>query len=532
MPLANLLTPSEPFGPVDQTEVMDTDDALHLIAYTELISATHRRRVPLVYGRRGSGKSVIICAYHDLEYVRTGRRRLRNNKQRDEESDYVVGIVTWEHFDEMTRAVFRDAFPFVGRSDANNGTELHVPAERLESIWRQKIWDQIFNHFYGLYRMQRIPARELRSVIQYVDTHAPPSAGETAADAAHRIFTAAKTEINAHLAAGQRRCFVLFDSMEEYPINNPAFKGTLSGFLRAIKRFHLDSPQISTIFCLPEELMPHFTSASSNILKDFDKALAIRWTPAELLRIAAHRYRLFLEAHRHQPTYATAYEQFKDLDFRNSRTDLNFFYSKIMPQRMVNGLAAEESALAYLIRHTQLLPRHILMYLNEIARLSYELTGGWRFEGDAIKMGIERREEFVAAEILRPYEFLYPDLRQALVEIMADLPPIFSFGQLDRLLSRIRRSFELERQQLRELLFNMGIIGLVVSDSRPAKGRSVSDIYTYAEFHFNSSRDVGFSSKAEYCVHPVFSRYFGCFRNRRGDQRVVYPANVDDKIEP
>lgn len=524
MPLKEVLTTDEPFGPIDQTEVRDLSDAISLLEYTDVISSAHKARHPLIYGRKGSGKSALLAAYHNFDYVKSRNRHPLSEKQRNAENDFLIAMVAWEQFDDMVRSVFREMSPH-GANISNGGIDrLHVPTEKLEQIWTQHIWDRIFRHCYSLHRMGKIDTYEVTNVINYCNARSPLSPNDDPLTAAARIFSAAKDEVNRLLEKRAAKCIVLFDNMEEYPVNNPAFKATLSGFLRAIKRFHLESRFVRIIFCLPEEIMPHVTSASTNLLKDFDRAFAMRWKPRDLVLMAAHRYRLFLDVNREDsPSLNLAFLEFEELDFRNG-DDLSAFFKRLVPDYMTNDFGMRESTLAYIIRHTQLLPRHMLAYLNEIARQSRDLTGGWRLEADAVLRGVTAKEEFVANEILKPFEYLYPGLTASLKENIPNLTPVFEYGQLDKLTSRLRRNIELERYEYWSLLYRIGIIGRVSDEA--GSGKAAGSMYTYADFHFNTAGEVGFPTEGLYCLHPVFSRFFNCNKNRGGDKRLIYPNKV------
>jgi hypothetical protein len=130
--------------------------------------------------------------------------------------------------------------------------------------------------------------------------------------------------------------------------------------------------------------LPHFRAKSSNILKDFEAAYAMRWTPRELLRIAAHRYSLFLKLNERE--YYGAH--IAALDFSKG-SHIQQFYSSLLPDSVTNELGVAESTSAYIVRHTHLLPRHLLMALNQMAYLSHKETGSWRtFSTNAIVEGI------------------------------------------------------------------------------------------------------------------------------------------------
>ncbi|MEJ0043617.1 MAG: hypothetical protein WDM81_15980 [Rhizomicrobium sp.] len=95
-------------------------------------------------------------------------------------------------------------------------------------------------------------------------------------------------------------------------------------------------------------------------MKDYNASYRIRWKPIDLLAVTAHRYRLFAQIH--DPVlFAMTGE--KDIATRDGIHD---FFKIVMPREFRNSLGDPEDPLAYIMRHTQLLPRHTIAIFNSI----------------------------------------------------------------------------------------------------------------------------------------------------------------------
>ena len=217
-------------------------------------------------------------------------------------------------------------------------------------------------------------------------------------------------------------------------------------------------------------------------------------------------------------------KQITDLDF-SQRAELKKCYSLIMPDKVVNLLCREEAALAYIVRHTQLLPREFLMFFDAAVRRSHEKTGSWRYiDPLEIVRAVEAEEPELAKQILTPYRTLFPELLSALRRVLPELPPICTLSDLDRLRPRFGRRVELETDDPWETLFQIGVIGYI--DERPSFS---NEKYEYGRFHFNSVRPITFANGRKYCVHPIFSGSYNLIRNDP-QMKFVYPADIEETL--
>jgi hypothetical protein len=181
-----------------------------------------------------------------------------------------------------------------------------------------------------------------------------------------------------------------------------------------------------------------------------------------------------------------------------------------------------------MIRHTQILPRHILAIFNSALGAHYKATKTFSdISEDAIKSGITAVQKLIATQILLPYEHLYPKLLAQCRTILPDLSPICDYASLRKVEGRFQRLIEEDVTSVWNTLFEMGVLGRSTGRNG-AEHHEVerSERYCYGQFHFNIDGSFGLATDGEFCFHPVFSRAFGMIR-RTADKRVVYPAHID-----
>jgi len=162
--------------------------------------------------------------------------------------------------------------------------------------------------------------------------------------------------------------------------------------------------------------------------------------------------------------------------------------------------------------------------LNSIAVRSHERTGGYRnFDAEQIVIGIRESEKNIAENILGPWRHLHNELLTQVERNFADLPPIFSYGDFQKVAKRFAKQLDLEPYVILTILFQIGIVGRVSGTSNRSSHKEHS-VYAYGDFYFTTDDHNVFPTNAQYCLHPIFSRYFGSAREGSQDPRVVYPA--------
>lgn len=516
--LRDLFTRGQPLGPLGHEVVSDDiSEAILCDDVTPFKEVQTHQAYLVLFGRKGSGKSAMLAE------LRSGLKQAKKNNTTTSDEQlrllpaaggfFVVSVDSWRHFNNLVRIV-------ASNSQIDGPLSDLVPSEHFTSIWLELLWNEIFNNLFD-YSMHGDGYIELAEVRKYVNGEA--CSHEAPEKAAKRIFDNAKKEVLNLLAKRNIYIYYLFDSMEGYPIRSTAFRKMLSGFFLALSELNNTSAHIRIHFCIPEEIKRHVIAYSSAVLKGFGSSFTIHWKPIDLLRIIAHRYRLLSSIYEPNCDW---HKNLARLNF-NNRDDIHQFFSQALPKKVTNRLGIDEDPLAYIIRHTQLLPRHAIAYFNAIVCRSWEDTGGFRnITEDALRDGVAEIQTLVANEILYPYRVQYPILIQRCSEILPDLSPICSFADLKRVESRFNRRIEDDISDLWRVLFDIGILGRVIPPRDAGPLPQSPERYCYGAFHFNSQTDFGMATDSEYCFHPAFTGAFGMHR-RDGDLRMVYPAHVE-----
>ncbi len=175
---------------------------------------------------------------------------------------------------------------------------------------------------------------------------------------------------------------------------------------------------------------------------------------------------------------------------------------------------------AYILRHTQLLPRHLLMFLNSIFEKQRKLNESKypQISEAAVKSGIAQIEYRLCQEIFSGYQTLYPDANAVCEACIPELPLQFSHSDLQRVFNRFgkKASGYKDYWDFKRLLVETGIIGRVISET---------DRYIIGRFEYTVPHKLVVSTADSLCLHPVFAEVYN-FKDH-GATRTVYPYGSD-----
>ena len=178
--------------------------------------------------------------------------------------------------------------------------------------------------------------------------------------------------------------------------------------------------------------------------------------------------------------------------------------------------------MSYILRHTQLLPRHFLMLLNSIFK-GLSSPNPFPISQDKIINGIRKVEEFIVSEIFVAFKLIHPTAEATCKRCLPELGHKFSVGELHQVFTRHGKvvfsgegMFEFQR-----MLIEIGALGRVV----PGKE---TDLYIKGNFEYTVAHELTISYDDQLCVHPLFSGIFG---NSARKDRPVYPYGtvLDDE---
>ena len=221
-------------------------------------------------------------------------------------------------------------------------------------------------------------------------------------------------------------------------------------------------------------------------MKDFDDAVLLHWDNKELLHVCAVRFLKYLEAE-----FPEKYRSLRP----GHGFDAELFY-RFLPREIQSSTGHPEPTITYLLRHTQLLPRHIIQILNQIFG-NYNLDNG-SIDGAHIRTSVERAEEIILGTIINSYELIYPELKGVCEALVPHLPFEFQLNDLQVELHRINKH-GMSTAEIVKMLVEVGTIGRVVERTR---------LYAKADFEYLHVNRLYVGPHDTLCLHPLFARGF------------------------
>lgn len=512
--IRDYITTDEPFGPIDSIDINSHDvrtlDSLferHNQIYKNL-----RYRPSIIVGRRGAGKtSYLRSVFFDKQY------------------DYYTEIRTAHMLAHMAKVI-------------QDMTQEAVFSELVSELWETILWVSVFSE---MRRHPLLPVEDLKIVNLYL-TEAGIKENDSIDDVLMTIaitfgdamrnkpkglvsdvlrrfekatFEQARNVITKNLESRKKTFVILLDSLDDFQVGIESVHRALQGLLKLVGAMNKPKDVVDIRFCLPTEIYHKFVNLSSNPNKDFRRSLKLQWTARELILIGAQRLEFYLALYHDE-----FYKKLCPLGITKRNSGLELFQT-VLPEKITNIYGHQEDTLSYILRHTQLLPRHFLMLLNSIFRIPKEAANLYPFPINEAKIinGIREVEELILREVFISYRLIYPTAEETCKRCIPELAHKFTSADLHRVFNRHGKAvfggddyFEFQR-----MLLEIGAIGRVIS------GKD-TDLYIKGNFEYTVSHELVVSIDHELCVHPIFS---GIYKNNRKAEHPVYPYGsiLDDE---
>ena len=490
-----------------------------------------RHRSSLVIGRKGSGKTSFLLLTRlddDALAVRLQAHEMYSHVNQaitslDQHFDHLLT----DHVAEVWRAALQAVTVVTLAADWDRN-DFAADADDLDCIWdfatamckppddaRQDTttWpapEQVIARYCSL--LIGAAAREgavQATVTDLVDAVGPP----------HCSLRRAWNSASNILSAQQRAAVVLVDSLEDMQHEVDRLERTLRGLLQLVDVAARRNERLTLRVCFPSELVDRLDLISANPAKNLEDSVQIEWDARELIRVAGHRMALFLRLYFGEE-YTARNLQTQVTEYVAARRVLD----SIFPKRVRNQRNVEEDTYAYILRHTQLLPRHLVTILNEILQQNSKenLDHPWMISQDAVRVGVERAESKIIRDIITSFRGVYPLAKQLCEAAIPSLPFSFDEGMFHERYQRsgIRARFLLEYWEYSRVLFNIGALGVVTKET---------DLYVHGDFNYTQTAPLQVNPDAKLCLHPLFARHFRStdIVNRDQGAKVVYPAGVE-----
>jgi hypothetical protein len=492
--LMDHVNPSAPLGPVDSDDIDDSECFAKLYewdntSFAGLLSGSH-----VIIGRRGSGKSALLNAVRH-------KQKLLERIKREERFPFFtethdLGQLALRATQELFLKI--DLPAEIDELKATYSNAAFIPTvENLAKYWYNRIFirigHQIERDVPTLW--DKLP-KELRDYVN------PVFFSNIGAGNAGTAMTPEKFAdgIKKFLLQQKTTAIITIDSLEQYKFNDAEsqFRG---GLFRCVgKLMSQQNTSISIKLCLPAELYPLLKKQFSNPDKDLPNPQFLHWSSRELIRIATHRLRVFLEIYKPEE-----YKQIADLKL-NSREDLQTFWDRYLPKKIVNATGQEEDSFRYILRHTQMLPRQVILILNSILSESKTLESGEPAHAGIIRAEVQKKETVFRDTIFSIFRTQYPEIDEVCNESFSGMSRVMTSGELQTIYTqnalRPMKKMGLDHySDFQRMLLSIGALGIVETGEE-------TDVYTVGRFEFNTGQEL--PNAALYCVHPIFSGVYMC----------------------
>jgi hypothetical protein len=536
--LQDVLTLQEPLGPWSTEPLLHRDSDVFKLLYDDANhthNEAHIEDPSYIVGRKGAGKTAFLAgapmhANADVVFIESHEiysevERLRRRYESDVGPIFADTLAyAWEVL------LFHAAMLGVCRST-------HLPRNRL----RQTIWSYMTSFGDpGELATDALLASVSAAVSTALRDATPGTPFRIACrnlDLGRGTYESARSATSELLSADddRRKLYVVVDNLEDLHRRIDNVRDTITALFRVTTRDAMASPTsklpFGLRFAFPAELLMRLRDLAANPEKDFVDYVIIRWKASELIVLVGNRVRFFLDAQFPGAAPRLGLPKVHNAGDRHA-AELTL-RAVLPPGQITSGLGIREDPVAYVMRHTQLLPRHLILSLNKILAETFRRTGSFAqvpraTEMDVLK-GIRASEHTIVESILTSYAYQYPKLGQALKLLKNRIPSVIAENDLHSQYGRagVSSSVGLDFDEFLDGALAMGALGIVTEPT---------ERYVRGDFAYTFADDLRpVEDRDELCVHPLFMYRLFDRRTIRdlaaNHARPVYPYGSDPEDE-
>jgi hypothetical protein len=475
----------KPFGEAscqEEVEILGDEYQNYYFHHTPFNTEALDPKTFLIIGRRGAGKSALSQYF-------TFQQRIRNSVAID--------------IDEPE--VFQAVLNRLSRS-TTEVREVAIP--RLVKIWEVALWSVLFREF-----QHRDP--RIKTACIFGD-----QAGKTSHFIRHLLKAVAKRLLQSEnaltdefeelisderLAAGRKAILEIaatepiilaFDTLENYSLRNESMLRATASLVHFASDFNRKfSPKgIHLKLFIMAEVYPYLKQeVMLNPLKTVRDEIFLHWRPKALMRLISWRLFQYLRSHGYPVPAESSivWDSYQDV--------LTKMWVPYFGDEIRNGRGRMEKTFPYVLRHTQMRPRQLILLCNEIARMAEQSGNFPHFTPQDIVSGIQQVEQDLADEVYSAYNRVYPNAGD-IVEALSGLPVMFKGKELDKRAHNTAAAWpegEYTSLRFRQLVAELGIVGRVRSyDERSG--------IVEADFEYSKDRRIPLLVDTDCVVHPMF----------------------------
>ena len=480
------LTDLEPFGEADcesELKVMGSSEySKYYFDHTRFNREALSPKVFLIIGRRGAGKTA-LSQFFSFQHL--------------------MPRVTTIEVDEP--AAFQQLMSRMAESAAST-REVAIP--RLVKIWEFIIWSAIF------WQLQDRDSR-IKAAVMFADRTEHVStfirqvlmtlvsefltADNYLADELEDFISNEKIQRAKRAVletVKENKVIIALDTMENYAVRDESMMRSMGALIQCASRFSRNYGRhgIYLKVFIMAEIFPYLKEeVSLNPLKFIHDEIYLQWRPKDLMRLISWRYDRYLKQNNLMtPAHGK-------LDWDSHQDVLKEKWEPYWGKKLRTRQGLIEETFPFVLRHTQLRPRQLIVLCNSVARHAQDRETFPKFEPDSIIEGIQRAEKRLAEEVMNSYSSVYPGAAR-IAEALSGLPLIFKGNELDKRAPQTASQWppgEYSSYAFRQFVSELGIVGRV---------RNVSEKtgIVEADFEYAGESRISILVNDQCVIHPMF----------------------------
>ena len=291
------------------------------------------------------------------------------------------------------------------------------------------------------------------------------------------------------------KVIIALDTMENYAVRDESMMRSMGALVQCASRFSRDYAPYGIylkVFIMAE-IFPYLREeVSLNPLKFIHDEIYLQWRPKDLMRLISWRYDRYLK--KKGLIQATG-----RVNWDNHRDVLKHKWEPYWGSKLQTKQGLIEETFPFVLRHTQLRPRQLIVLGNSVARHAQEGETFPKFGPESITEGIQRAEKRLAEEVMNSYSSVYPGAAR-IAEALSGLPLIFKGNELDKRAPQTASQWpagEYSSYAFRQFVSELGIVGRV---------RNVSEKtgIVEADFEYAGESRISLTVNDQCVIHPMF----------------------------
>lgn len=475
----------KPFGEADcesEVRLLGSEYQKYFFYHTRFNRDALKPDVYLIIGRRGSGKTALSRFFSFQTAI----------------PDAIV-------IDVDEPKVYQDVLT---RLSALAATSREVAVPRLARIWEFVIWSVIFNQLReedrrirdanvfgsesnGASGFIRHAIRKLLSTFTKTGNELAAELEDLIANPTIEEGKKAVTEL-----ARKRPIIVAFDTLENYAVRDEEMVRATAALIECASQFNPSHAKDSIhlkLFVMAEVYPYLVEEAVPNTLKNIKNEVYLQWRPRGLMRLLCWRLNAFLK------TCKLAFPKGDVRDWDDHAEVAAKMWNPFFGRELTNHRGLRERTFPYLLRHTQLRPRQLIVLANEIANRAIEEETFPKFTERQIRDGIRSAEKRLAIEVVNSYSSVYPKIGQIL-DVLSGMPVLFTGSDLDKRAHQTASQWpggEYSPWRFRQVVSELGIVGKVRRHDNHAQVAAV-------DFEYAMDGRLPLLNHDACAIHPMF----------------------------